>query len=235
MYLLIANRVQEVTIRARQQNCDVQTVMHYAAAVDPWVDPATVTSTLLLSNLWAAWLAQIPPRQSDSLVYLDMQIKQVVGWLGGGGPGLSPIPMYDAQDELVLIGQAGLVLGAHLPTYVAVTGRKRTPTPSRRYTGSIRFGGIVEADTEAAQGNFLTAAAQTAWNNAWTNFRGSFIQSGANAADDSRLVVLSMRALSLGAPMGVPVNTRGFSSSVTGGSVNGYVGSQLSRKFRQPG
>jgi hypothetical protein len=97
------------------------------------------------------------------------------------GPAAAPRTRFNAVVQTAGVGaDVGGVAGAWLPTYATVNARKNTEGPQttvpmfgaftpttiaaeKSFKGFTRLSPIVEADTQAAQGNTLEAASRTAF------------------------------------------------------------------------
>lgn len=182
-------------------------------------------------NNWALfWQAFILPNCSVHYEVLQYTIKEINGWSFIG-----PNKAIHYGMTAVLAGNGGTDVGGiitdGLPNYVAFTVQKKTSTAGRRYRGSMRVGGVVEADTDEntlqpAAITWMTAAADELINNhisvnvADTEFIDWCVFSKTNLFADA---TLEFPAVGL---------VRSASKVVTGKIVNLNVGSQTSRKVR---
>lgn len=233
MYNLHAERVQEVAVRQTYLGQQVVNILHFepTQAGGNWPDaPAVPTSQDLLAyvatNLWSPIVA----RQVDGLEVVKFEVKEIDGY---NGSAVNPSPHYSATDEFVpAVPTFGSIAGAGLPSYAAVTVRKLTALPGRRWRGSCRIAGIPEADSNAADGNRLTAAAHAAWINAVSTWHSDFRPVLAQANNFMAMAVLSLKQMSNDVPIApfFPLLTRVWAENITGTPVNVYLGSQVSRK-----
>jgi len=152
------------------------------------------------------WRDHILPLLTTSFVVEEYVAKR---WSKVVGPYNQPRPRFDGIA--VLAGDPdddnGEVAGAFLPSYVAVSGKKVSDGPQstqykfgtpianivgaeKVFKGGIRLAGIVEADTEAAQGNDLTVTAENAFEDALDEML-SFIWQGNSASVGVANMVIS--------------------------------------------
>jgi len=141
-----------------------------------------------LADFRTLWRAQILPLVSDQYVIEEYRVLQLEGviWKSTAKPPIIPPvwpnvrPLLRFDDREALLGDPvddiGDLTTAEFPSYVAVGAEKLCGPVTdmvfaplayeKAVTGSIRFGGAVEAQTDDNSGNELNAAAITAWQGA---------------------------------------------------------------------
>jgi len=223
MFNLAHDDLYEVSLIQKFLNQVCINVLHYSARSEAaWVDPHT--SQDLLTAIATAWDTNMAPNLSDGLTLDQLTIRSVVGWMGTVEV---PRPLYFALDTLVPVGIAGTVAGAALPSYAAVTARKRTGFAGRKYNGSLRQAGIVEADST---GNLLTGGAAAAFQTAINDTFLADLALGVNDQIEVGVFSLSDMVFNNIIPGPVPVASV-YWAKVTSMPINEYLGSQVSRKF----
>lgn len=247
---LVNHDIIEYTVNGVQVGQDIKNVLHYRFESLVAGD-ITLENTLDSFQDW--WQSQVLALISDSLEVTSYVAKRIGSLIG---PQSQPRQRYNAYAEVAgaLPADAGQVAGAFLPTYVAVSGKKKTDGPGETFypagnptalvmnaekffRGGIRIGGIVELDTEAAQGNDLTVAAATAWQQNLTDLISFAVVGGGGGIGAMKMCVVSAAADGLARQIAAgPANT--FTPAyqmVDSIPLNPFVGSQLSRKQRVGG
>lgn len=223
--------VIEVTIKGKLLEQDALNVFHLCGVVEPaWVAPDP-TSTQLLAAIRVNWDTDIIPLLSAEYSYTLVQIGRISGYKMPVPPlPQKPIPLFNAIDESLLAPVLGLGNADCLPSYCAVSGRKKTNTPGKRYRGGIRFAGVPETDADqgTTRDNYLTAVALPLWQAGWVALGlGAFTP---NANNDLRMGVFSLRDMQANNPPGVVPVPSDFWAKMSGAPLNAYLGSQVSRK-----
>lgn len=201
-------------------------------------------SSQLATQLKDFWNLQIGPLLIDATTLETITVGRVVGYhidrpFDPINPALSPF--LDLQDEQAF-AETGDVITQGLPSFVAVTLRKKTLFAGKKWRGSCRISGLPESATDnPPNGDYLTAPAHTAWDTAWDNVANTAFNSQpypAPVANPMKMGIVSLKAMfeAVPPPAGVgPVNVTvpnpfNYFHRNNTTPVNLYVGSQVSRK-----
>lgn len=122
--------------------------------------------------------------------------------------------------------------GAWLPNFAAVSIYKNTLLDGRNGKGFTRFAGILEADTQAAAGNALTADAKNAWQGASDILKDPF--GTPDVAGETLTPVLLQKTKLFADGPGV-IDLTPYMKSFNYVACQSYITSQVSRKRKQMG
>lgn len=218
----------QITVRGQSNGQSVVNVLHYIPSM---LAPAfSSTPDQILNAFRSAWRAAVLPHISQHYAAVEYALVEIRGTEADpNNPNAFRLRLGEAGVIAgVAVSDQGVLTTDPLPTYCAATFQKRTLEAGRSKRGSLRLGGIVEAQTEATQPNTLTAAARNALANVST-FLTQVLSTGV-AGDTLNPCVFSRELLLRGVN---PKNdTLGARFAITKVILNAFVGSQVSRKQR---
>jgi len=214
--------------------CDGQAVLNildYRVYKSGGGSPGTSVNEVV--NLFrAVWRTDLLPLISSAYTVIDYTVTQIVGRTKTP-PAVGPANfVYGERDQLVGVPgtDVGGAAGSDYPTFVTVSGVKRTLKAGREQIGGIRISPVLET---VATENTLTSTALTNFDAAF-----SFLESipGTGIGDVIQLVVfhqagyLGRKADHVLSPSDKPTD---HTDDVVSLKTRKYVGSQVSRKRRR--
>lgn len=225
--MITTSHVIRFIVRAVQDEQAVYNILDYKPeSTNPQFGSSIQQCVAAFSSFWLSNALAI---QSDSLGVAEIQGIAIEGTrTNPNDPNTRLLKFGDYHSQVPGSGNFGAIVGPALPTYVAATFRKKTAKAGRSKRGSMRFGGLVEADTGTSTPNVLTTPAKTALEVFGANL---LIPLAAGVAGDTlKLGVLAQTdMLRDTVPVTVASNWIEVCTAI---SVNSYVGSQVSRKRR---
>jgi hypothetical protein len=186
----------------------------------------------LLADFVAEYRLSFLPLLCDTYTVAQYNALAITGWKLGADPTkYSPFVVAKVTQPGDALLDKGSINTDPLPTFAAVTGRKITVIPSRRYMGSNRYGPIAEADTV---NNKLIEAKVTAWRLAYSTIMNNVLTDDIGGSPQVwSPAVFSLLSLKEGEDAGA-VNVAGkYAREVWKTTVSDTIGSQLSRKERR--
>lgn len=229
--LLSVDNVYRFVVTAAAQGQQIMNIMHYRADVQVGATILDLQTALVdLANNWGTILY---PKLSTEYIVKRFQLWSIIGNQPGkvdtNGNPLTYVPLYGTLlEQAGGAADHGTLAGAIVPTFNAVTFRKRTTRPSKRYRGGMRVGPI--RFTELLD-NDLTAAAVTDWQTVGTALKAPVVVEVGKVTLIP--VVFSLTALTK-KPRPVtepkPVN---WTADIVDMAVSTIASSQVSRKERK--
>lgn len=228
MSLRIGLDCLEVRVKGHALGQAVINVLHYT----PWSTDANIVSGL--SNLLVAfqtmWKAMVLPALSDAYSVSEYEAVQILGTeVDPTDPSKFRLKLGDRAVRVPTPGDdVGTQLGAMLPTYAAATIRKLSGKAGRTKRGSCRIGPLIEQDTEATDGNRLTAAGQLRIDTAAQGLKNTLVSS---VPADTFIPQIFSKTTMLRAGFVLNDCTTGMEGWIDY-ATNPYLGSQVSRKAK---
>lgn len=191
-----------------------------AVAGDGFLDVLAALQTRLQVNIY--------PYLAVGFSATKYKLKKIDFVTTAAGPPVTYPVTYDTQAEIPgNVADVGTLATDALPTYAAASVRVQTALVGKSFRGSKRYGPLVEAQTLAGSGNQLTA---TMISNFTAGANTLTVPFAYFAGSECKWVVWSAKQTYLLSPTNPAVGATLVTSCVC----NTYLGSQVSRKQRNP-